>query len=165
VGKRDDDFPYMDHVAQTTTEGVQADVRAAVDYLRHENDAVFTVGFCFGGRQSWLAAASGHGLAGAVGFYGRPGERDGVPGPTQRAGELEAPILGLMGGDDPGIPLEDVRAFEQALEEAGAEHEIVVYDGAPHSFFDRKQEEFADASADAWSRVLGFIQRRVAARR
>jgi carboxymethylenebutenolidase len=164
VAKRDDDFPHMDHVAQTTTDGIQADVRAAVEYLRHENDAIFTVGFCFGGRQSWLAAASGHGLAGAIGFYGRPGERDGVPGPTQRAAELEAPILGLMGGDDPGIPREDVEAFERALDEAGAEHEIVVYDGAPHSFFDRKQEEFAEASEDAWSRVLGFIQRRVAAR-
>ena len=78
-------------------------------------------------------------------------------GPTQRAGELEAPILGLMGGADQGIPVETVRAFEQALEDAGVEHELVVYDGAPHSFFDRKQEDFAEASADAWRRVLAFI--------
>jgi carboxymethylenebutenolidase len=45
------------------------------------------------------------------------------------------------------------------LEAAVVEHEIVIYDDAPHSFFDRKQEDFADASADAWSRVLGFIER------
>jgi carboxymethylenebutenolidase len=67
-----------------------------------------------------------------------------------------------MGGADGGIPVEEVREFEQALAAAGVEHEVVVYEGAPHSFFDRKQEEFADASADAWSRVLGFIDRHAA---
>ena len=107
---------------------------------------------------SWLAAAGGHGLAGAIGFYGRPGPgRDGSAGPTQRAAELKAPILALMGGADEGIPVEDVQAFERALEEAGVEHEIVIYDGAPHSFFDRKFEQFADASEDAWQRVLAFV--------
>jgi len=50
----------------------------------------FTVGFCVGGRNSWLAAASGHGLKGAVGFYGHPGERNGVIAPTQRAEDIEA---------------------------------------------------------------------------
>jgi len=121
--------------------------------------SVFTVGFCFGGRQSWFAATR-HDLAGAVGFYGRPCvARDGTPGPAQRAAELKAPILGLMGGADPAIPAEEVAAFERALTEAGIEHELVTYEGAPHSFFDRKQEEFADVSTDAWSRVLTFIDR------
>ena len=64
-----------------------------------------------------------------------------------------------MGGADQGIPAEDVEAFEQALSAAGAEHELVTYPGAPHSFFDRKQNELADASADAWDRVLAFIAR------
>src|SRR6266571_5133844 len=80
AAKRGDDFEYAPHVAQTTREGIQADVRAAVERLRPRTRAIFTVGFCFGGRNSWLAAASGHGLAGAVGFYGNPGERDGAPG-------------------------------------------------------------------------------------
>jgi carboxymethylenebutenolidase len=161
VEKRDDDFEYMPHVEQTTGEGVQADTAAAVAWLREAGcTSVFTVGFCFGGRNSWLAAASGHGLAGAIGFYGRPGPgRDGSPGPAARARELEAPILALMGGADAGIPVEDVRAFEAALEEAGVEHEVVIYDAAPHSFFDRKFEEFAEASADAWNRTLGFVER------
>jgi carboxymethylenebutenolidase len=70
--KRGDDFEYMPHVEQTTDESVQADVRAAVEHLRPKTRAIFTVGFCFGGRQSWLAAAEGHGISGAVGFYGRP---------------------------------------------------------------------------------------------
>src|SRR5205085_856431 len=72
VANRDDDFEYRPHVEQTTTETVQADVAACVAYLRERGStSVFTVGFCFGGRNSWLAAASGHGLNGAVGFYGR----------------------------------------------------------------------------------------------
>ena len=104
-----------------------------------------------------------HGLAGAVGFYGRPGEgRDGSPGPTQRAGEIEAPILALQAGADQNITAEDNAEFEAALEDAGVEHELVTYPGAPHSFFDRKQEEFADASDDAWGRVLAFTERHAA---
>ena len=160
VGKRGDDFAYMEHVQQTTGEGIQADVGAAVAHMRKSCSAIFTVGFCFGGRNSWLAAAGGHGLAGAVGFYGRPGVgRDGSPGPAARARELEAPILGLMGGADEGITSDDVAAFERALTEAGVEHELVTYEGAPHSFFDRRQEQFADASEDAWQRVLAFVER------
>ena len=157
--KRDDGFEYMPHVEQTTSEGIQADVAAAAARLREEGaPSIFTVGFCFGGRHSWLSAGGGHDLAGAVGFYGRPGVgRDGSTGPTQRAAELKAPILALMGGADEGIPVDVVQEFERALEEAGVEREIVIYDGAPHSFFDRKFEQFADASGDAWQRVLAFV--------
>ncbi len=166
IAKRDDEFPYMEHVAQTTPEGIQADVGAAVEFLRSPGggscSSVFTVGFCFGGRNSWLSAAGGHGLAGAVGFYGMPGERNGVPGPTQRAAELAAPILALQAGDDQHITPADNQAFEAALRDANVEHELVAYEGAPHSFFDRRFEEFADASTDAWNRVLAFIERHTA---
>ena len=158
VAKRGEDFEYRPHVDQTTPQGVQADVGACVAWLReHGCTSVFTVGFCFGGRNSWLAAASGHGLAGAVGFYGMPAERNGVPGPTQRAAEIRAPILALQAGADQNITAEHNAAFDEALAAAGVEHEVVTYRGAPHSFFDRKQDEFADASADAWRRVLEFI--------
>jgi carboxymethylenebutenolidase len=158
VGKRDDEFEYRPHVQQTTPEGIQADVRAAVEWLRREGcRAVFTVGFCFGGHHSWLAAAGGHELAGAIGLYGVPGERDGRPGPIQRAGEMEAPILALQAGADANITAEANAELERALEAAGVEHELVTYEGAPHSFFDRKQEAFAEASEDAWRRVLAFI--------
>ena len=163
VGKRDDDFPYMDHVAQTTPEGIQHDTAAAVAYLRSPeggaHGAVFTVGFCFGGRNSWLAAAGGHGLDGAVGFYGSTGERNGNPGPTERAAAFEAPILALQAGADEHILPEHNAAFEAALTAAGVDHELVVYDGAPHSFFDRRYEDYAEQSADAWERVLAFVER------
>jgi carboxymethylenebutenolidase len=160
VSKRGDDFEYMEHREQTKPGLVQEDVRAAVRQVRAlDCTSIFTVGFCFGGRHSWLAAASGHGLAGAVGFYGFPGERDGVIGPTQRAADIEAPILALQAGADQHITAQDNAQFDEALSLAGVEHEVVVYDGAPHSFFDRKQAEFADASEDAWRRTLAFIER------
>ena len=57
------------------------------------------------------------------------------------------------------ITAADNAAFDEALTAAGVEHEIVTYDGAPHSFFDRRQEEFAEASEDVWRRVLEFIRR------
>ncbi|MGZ8794475.1 MAG: dienelactone hydrolase family protein [Gaiellaceae bacterium] len=160
AAKRDDDFGYMEHVEQTTPQGVQGDVGAAVEYLRSSGvRTIFTLGFCFGGRNSWLSAAGGHDLAGAIGFYGRPGEGSGgAPGPAQRASELEAPILGLQAGADQHITAEDNVAFDEALTAAGVEHKVVTYEGAPHSFFDRKQEDFAADSEDAWARVLAFIE-------
>jgi carboxymethylenebutenolidase len=160
LAKRDEEFDYMPHVQATKPELVQADTAAAVQDLRGlDCTAVFTVGFCFGGRSSWLAAASGHGLKGAVGFYGFPTERNGVLGPAERASEIECPILALQAGADQNITKVENDAFEAALSAAGVEHEIVVYEGAPHSFFDRKQEQFAEASEDAWSRTLQFIER------
>jgi carboxymethylenebutenolidase len=163
TGEREDDFDYMPHVRQCTFEGVKADAAAGVAHLRqlHPDRPVFTVGFCFGGSNSWHQAANGLGLAGAIGFYGHPNRvfPEGATPLLQRVGEIESPILGLMGGADPGIPLEEVDRWRDALTAAGIANEIVVYEGAPHSFFDRKYEEFAEESADAWRRVLAFIDR------
>src|SRR6478736_4343532 len=155
VEKRDNDWDYMPLVQQLTMEQVQADVGACVSHLRTVGcDPILTVGFCFGGSGSWAAAASGHGLAGAVGFYGRPGRMiDLVP-------QLDAPILALQGGDDQGIPHSDNVAFEEALSAAGKDYELIEFEGAPHSFFDRKQEEFQTASDQAWQRTLDFIAAR-----
>ena len=72
---------------------------------------------------------------------------------------MTCPILALQAGDDQNITAEDNAAFDAALTEAGVEHEIFSYPGAPHSFFDRKYEQFAADSEDAWSRVLDFIAR------
>jgi carboxymethylenebutenolidase len=152
VAKRDDDFEYMPHVDRTTPEGVMADARAAAARLRELGcTSLFTVGFCFGGRNSWLASADVPGLRGAVGFYGHAGRI------LDRVSEMKAPILALQAGDDPNITADVNAEFEQALTAAGVEHELVTYDGAPHSFFDRKQEQFAAASDDAWRRTLAFV--------
>ena len=64
-----------------------------------------------------------------------------------------------MGGADEAIPREDIEALDKALTDAGVEHEVEIYDGAPHSFFDRRFDDYAEASADAWSRVLAFVER------
>src|SRR6266568_5590248 len=152
IDKRPDDWDYVPLVQQLRQEQVQADVGACVRDLRALGcSPIFTVGFCFGGSGSWVAAAWGHGLAGAVGFYGRPSRM------IELVPRLEAPILALQGGADQGISHEDNLEFEQALRDAGKEYELVEFEGAPHSFFDRKQEEFQEASDDAWNRVLAFI--------
>jgi carboxymethylenebutenolidase len=161
---RTEDFPYREHVDQTTFEGVRLDVAAAVELLREDRPdrKVFTIGFCFGGSSSWQQAANGHGLAGAIGFYGVPGRANrplGARSSIDLVPEMECPVLALIGGDDPSIPPEMVEEFEKALTKAGIEHEIHVYPDAPHSFFDRAQEKFADESADAWRRVLAFIDK------
>jgi carboxymethylenebutenolidase len=160
VEKRDDEFSYAEHVAETRHSGIQADFGAGVAYLGDRGATrVFTVGFCFGGRNSWLAAAGGHGLAGAAGLYGSLGERNGEPGPIDRAAEMACPILALQAGDDEHITTEQNEAFAEALTAAGVDHEVITYEGAPHSFFDRKSDEYADASEDAWNRVLAFVER------
>lgn len=167
TGHRDEDFPFMDHVAQTDSDGINADIAAAARHLRSRRPdvALFTVGFCFGGTCSWAATTHDHGLAGAVGFYGKPDiDRPVGDGAfLDRCEKVDAAILALMGGDDPSIPSENILALERALEEAGVDHDVVTYPGAPHSFFDRKQSEFEEESADAWVRVLDFIDRHDAA--
>jgi carboxymethylenebutenolidase len=159
VGKRDDEFAYAEHVPRTTLKGVTADTAAAVAHLRKDDPErpIFTLGFCFGGSNSWHQAAGGHGLAGAIGFYGNP-KRPPL-GPIEMVSQFACPILALMGGDDPGIPSEVIEEYRLALDQAGVENEVVVYPGAPHSFFDRKQEQFATESADAWQRALDFMAR------
>ena len=153
IEKRPDDWDYMPLVQQLTNDQVQSDLGACVRDLRGLGcTAIVTVGFCYGGSSSWAAAAFGHGLAGAVGFYGRPSRMiDLVP-------KLEAPILALQGGADQAIPHEDNVAFEQALQDAGKYYELIEFEAAPHSFFDRKQEEFQAASDEAWQRTLEFIE-------
>jgi carboxymethylenebutenolidase len=162
LGPRDEDFEYMPHVQQLKVNQVQADASAAADALRERTDAasLATVGFCLGGLQSFLAAADLSWPAAAIGFYGILNtSRFGVPSPIDRAGDMRCPVMGLFGGADQAIPVDDVRQFDSRLEQSGVEHEIHVYEGAPHSFFDRRFEDYAEACADAWRRMLGFLER------
>ena len=163
VGKRDADFEYMPHVDQTTYEGLRSDVNACVQYLRTDQPdrKIFTMGFCFGGSGSWQQAAQGHGLSGAIGFYGHPtreGRPIGAPAVVDLVSDFECPILGLMGGADQGIPADVVDIYEQKLSDNEHPHDILTYSGAPHSFFDRGFEEYKFESDDAWQRVLKFIE-------
>jgi carboxymethylenebutenolidase len=162
TGERGEDFEYMPHVQQTRVEQVQMDIAAALEALRDRTGAptAVTVGFCFGGSHSFVTATSSElDLAAAVGFYGRlVPAREGAPAPLEHATQTRCPILGLFGGADAAIPADQVEAFDRGLDESGVEHEIVTYAGAPHSFFDRAQAEYAEASEDAWRRVLAFLR-------
>ena len=162
LGPRGEDFEYMPHVMQTTADGVQADMAAALTALRERTGALggVSVGFCFGGMHSLLAATGpDRDLDGVVAFYGLlDGTRLGIEGgPLRRVAEIGLPVLGLFGGEDAAIPVEQVREFDERLSELGMEHEIEIYEGAPHSFFDKRCDEYAEACEDAWRRALGFI--------
>jgi carboxymethylenebutenolidase len=151
---RDDDFEYMPHAKALTSEQVLADSHAAAARLRERSDdPVFTLGFCKFGGESWLLGASDLGASGCMGFYGRPGAAQAV------VDKMATPLLILAAGADQATSPADNAAFDRALTESGKEHELVVYDGAPHSFFDRGFSDWAAACDDAWVRMLGFIDR------
>jgi carboxymethylenebutenolidase len=162
VGSRPADWDYMPEVAATTIQGVTMDVASAIAHMRRGDPdrTVFVVGFCFGGSNAWHMAASGLGIAGAVGFYGNPSRPDvpsGAPSVMARVADFSCPVLALQAGDDLGIPVDVDHRFGDLMRAEGKDGEVIVYDGAPHSFFDRKQDDFEEASADAWRRVIAFI--------
>ena len=162
LDKRLDDFPFRDHVPLTRPATIQADITSAIAHLRSATGArrAFVLGFCMGGRVAFSSSADQTGLAGVVGFYGRlstrPGEEGGAP--TDRVKRMHAPVLGLFGGADQGIPETEVRAFETALGGAKVDNHVEIYAGAPHSFFVRSFDEHKAACDDAWRRVLGFMR-------
>ncbi len=153
--ERGEAFEYGPHVERTTPEGVAADTRAAVEHLRSgemgEIHSVFTTGFCFGGSNSWNQSAAGHGLAGCIGFYGRPARS------RPFLDRMRVPLLMLIAGAD-STPQDEFERFDGELTGAGVEHRMMVYPGAPHSFFDRSSSEFEAASADSWRQILDFVK-------
>ena len=80
-----------------------------------------------------------------------------MPAPLDLAPTFRSSVLAIFGGADERIPPEDVARFRDALRQAGVDHRVVTYPGAPHSFFDRKASDFADASAAAWDEVRAFL--------
>jgi carboxymethylenebutenolidase len=164
---RDESFPFMQHMLQLKRESLDHDIESGAKFLRSEAGGAcrgtFALGFCFGGRQAFFASAPRFGLTGVIGFYGAPSVYpNGALGPTQRAKELRAPIVGIFGGADHGIPSADIEAFDHALSEAGVEHEFIIYPNAPHSFFDIKYGEYQSECRDAWNKVCSFIDSRTA---
>ncbi|MGH7764912.1 MAG: dienelactone hydrolase family protein [Candidatus Dormibacteraceae bacterium] len=157
MGDRSEAFEYMPHVEKTTSENIAQDVAAAVAYLQSKEggavEAVFTVGFCFGGSSSWNMSALQPELNGCIGFYGRPSRSEPY------VSRMKAPLLLLVAGADAATPLEVSEEFERTLSSAGVPHEQQVYDGAPHSFFDRSFAQWKEACDDAWRRMLAFVKK------
>lgn len=158
---RDEEFEWQPHVAAMTMSTFYADVDAALAHLQKDSDAAtFIVGFCRGGTLALYTGSQNYQLAGLIPFYsGLARQVPGADGTAlEQAHKVHYPVLGLYGGDDPGIPREQVEQLDVELDKAGVEHTLKIYDGAPHSFFDRKYTEFANESADAWTRVLAFVR-------
>ena len=122
-------------------------------------------GFCWGGRIAWLYAAHNPGVKAAVAWYGRlTGPRTALNpfNPVDLAAKLQAPVLGLYGGQDSGIPLEAVDRMKAALalgSDAAKRSSLVVYPEAPHAFHaDYRNSYRQDAAGDAWQRCLAWLK-------
>jgi carboxymethylenebutenolidase len=85
-----------------------------------------------------------------------------MPAPADLAAQIECSILAIYGGADQGITPEIRAEYDKALDKAHVDHRTIVYDGAPHSFFDRKAEEFKTASDASWDETLTFIRKHTA---
>lgn len=156
---RNDEFDYWPHVRQLEWPNILTDAHAALAHLE-SGKPTFVVGFCLGGSLTLLSSTSDLNLTGAIGFYaGLSRQLPGSDGTVlDESVKVHNPFLGLFGGADQGIPAEQVHTLDENLDKAGVEHQIVSYAGATHSFFDRRATEFAEASEDAWTKMLAFIQ-------
>jgi carboxymethylenebutenolidase len=159
-----DNFPaVMPHVAALKDEGLEADIRAAHEALQSrrgiDGERIACIGFCMGGRVSFLADLILP-LRAAISFYGggiAPGPRGA--GLLGRAKELHAPILMFWGGLDKHIGPEQHRAVADALRAAGKKYANVEFSDADHAFFcDARASYNAAAAEQAWALSLAFLK-------
>lgn len=173
-GMQGKNFTEMGQIAGRVTRAQYlSDIRAAADYAKQQSwaraDRLGVTGFCGGGALTLHTAAEYPGVAAAVPWYGQVkrvySDAPGVDA-FSLVGRIKAPVLGLYGDADPGIPSADVRSFEVELRKAGNTNvEFILYPDAPHAFFsdDRPQVYKKEASEDAWKRCLAFFDRHLKA--
>jgi carboxymethylenebutenolidase len=154
-------------VAKVPDSQVMADIDATVTWATQSGKGDTTklgiTGFCWGGRIVWLYAAHSSALKAGVAWYGRLATAPTVLQPKSAitvAGLLKAPVLGLYGGADDGIPLDTVEQMRAALKKANSKSEIVVYPDAPHGFHaDYRPSYRAEAATDGWRRLQEWFKR------
>ncbi|WP_171946425.1 dienelactone hydrolase family protein [Hyphomicrobium sp. CS1GBMeth3] len=153
-------------VAKVPDAQVMSDLDAAVAYTATSNGDVARLaitGFCWGGRITWLYAAHNPKVKAGVAWYGRlVGEASALTPkhPVDVAEDLKAPVLGLYGGADQGIPLDTVATMRAACEKAGKTCEIVAFKDAPHAFHaDYRPSYRAEPAREGWSRLLDWLKR------
>lgn len=162
----------MQIVSAAGYEQVMGDIAATLDWASQQlwanSDKVGITGFCWGGKVVWQACARFAAIDAGVAWYGRlapapdasPAQVSaGQPWPVDVAADLKAPVLGLYGGRDQGIPLASVEQMRQALARAGQTgSEIVVYDDAPHGFHADYRASYVAADAkDGWDRLTALF--------
>jgi carboxymethylenebutenolidase len=154
-------------VSKVPDEQVMSDLDATVAWAGKSSNGdarrVAVTGFCWGGRIVWLYAAYSPDLKAAVAWYGRL-TADTTPlqpkNPVDLAADLKAPVLGLYGGQDQGIPLTDVEQMRAALKAAKEPSEIVVFPDAPHGFnADYRPSYRPKEAADAWAQCLAWFRK------
>ncbi len=156
-----------DVISKAPDATLQADFAAAVAWARSSGRAHATrlavTGFCRGGRNTWLTAATNPQVKAAVAWYGPVGGATTEIQPktaTDLAGDLHCPLLGLYGGADTGIPVDAVRAAEAKAKAAGKTVEIHVYPEAPHGFHaDYRPTYRREAAEDGWQRMLAWFRK------
>jgi len=146
---------------------VLADLDATVGWAKASGEGnvarLGITGFCWGGRIIWLYAAHSVQLKAGVAWYGRlTGDRTELQPkyPIDVAAALKAPVLGLYGGADQGIPLRTVEEMRQTLKAAGRPSEIIVYPDAPHAFHaDYRQSYRREPAEDGWKRLQQWFKK------
>jgi carboxymethylenebutenolidase len=147
---------------------VMGDLDAVLAYAKQQSaanpDRVGVTGFCRGGLYVLLFAAHRSDVKAAVPWYGpiKPAKAPGIRdvGPLDVAAKITAPVLGLYGEADQGIPVADVKEMEAALKAAGKTAEFIIYPGAPHAFnADYRQSYRPEAAKDAWARCVAFFNK------
>ncbi len=147
---------------------VMGDLDSIIAYAKQHPagraDRIGVTGFCRGGMYTLLYAAHSTDIKAAVAWYGqlRPDKKPGIRtvGPLDVAPRINAPVLGLYGAADLGIPVSDVKEMEAILKKAGKTAEFVLYPGAPHAFFaDYRPSYRPDAARDAWARCVAWLNR------
>jgi carboxymethylenebutenolidase len=140
---------------------VMGDLDACAAWAEHNGGdpaRLAITGFCWGGRAVWLYAAHSSKLKAGVAWYGRLVGDPPPKHPVDVAASLRAPVLGLYGGEDQGIPLPTVERMRAAIAAAGGRSQIHVYDGAPHAFHADYRPSFQRAPAeDGWRRMLDWF--------
>jgi carboxymethylenebutenolidase len=160
-----DDFNQVLPLFEGLTDpGIVMDVEATIAHLHgagFDDAAIGIVGFCMGGRVTFLVALE-HALGASVGFYGGgivTARFPQFPALVDRVGDLQTPWLGLFGDEDGSIPVDDVERLRQELDGLDLPTEIVRYAGAEHGFHcDVLPSYNADAATDAWGRTLAWFE-------
>jgi carboxymethylenebutenolidase len=159
---RDGGFEHLPHLQQLLRETMLLDVRAGVEHLSAVAGAApFLLGFCLGGATVLLAGTTDLDIAGVVAFYPWTGDLGREPAlPDEFVAGVRRPVLGLFGDADTVIPVAVPRAFDDHLDRAGVPHEIVIYPGAPHGFFEMHyldREVRPGVVDDVWRRLSAFF--------
>jgi len=146
---------------------VMSDLDAAVAFVKASGKGDVSklgiTGFCWGGRIVWLYSAHNPGLKAGVAWYGRliTDHDDLHPkNPIDLVDSLHAPVLGLYGEADQGIPVESVAKMQEAIKKAGKPSEIILYPDTPHAFYaDYRPSYRAEQAADGWKRLLAWFKK------